>query len=732
MKTNSLLQLLNQHKLVIPPIQRDYAQGRNSKKIPQIRERFLNAIVTVLTDESAPPLELDFIYGYLDTDTKTIFYPLDGQQRLTTLFLIHWYVAQKEHRQDEEKKLLKNFSYATRKSSRDFCEKLVTYTPNFNTSIDEEIVNQPWFFSTWKNDPTVNSMLVMLKAIEDTFRPLTNIWNKLAGDNPRLIFHQLAMGDLGLPDDLYIKMNARGKELTEFEHFKSKFSELLDNEHSKEFDVRIDKEWSDLFWNILKNIESNDIAKDVDNGFLNFFWYITHILCTQQDIQLEPVENWLTNIISAYKGKPDNIKFLFDCLNLFEKLQKGNSLYWNEIFYTEASDFDQSKVRLFYNNAQINLFEKCATNYFTADTFVLREQLLLYAFVIIKLKNKTVPPDFFRIARNHLEYAADGFLRNENLKELYQVMEKLIDGARSEEELRFSRRQLLEEQDKKDFIEKYPQLKEVLYQLEDHTLLRGNVALFDFNADLKIYGDLFQQIFVNGCDYFGISKAMLTLGNYTQTHGSKFRRFGNRNNSTWRELFTQSINRNGYSNTKSIVKQYLDIFINNPDTTNEIILRDYLDTFAIDANRPKDIIYYYLKYPNFSMWGENQTDGYYWWDDFDKKPYEGVMLFRTNYRGRHWSPFLLELSSRVKNCKLENYGHPLHFINGNVILIITNLNGGFRFLATDEPSVGYLQGLIKDGKLDADGTLSIQQNADGLDLEDRIEKCNTFLNSLIH
>ena len=39
------------------------------------------------------PIELDFVYGSIIIDT---FQPLDGQQRLTTLFLFHWYFALKE------------------------------------------------------------------------------------------------------------------------------------------------------------------------------------------------------------------------------------------------------------------------------------------------------------------------------------------------------------------------------------------------------------------------------------------------------------------------------------------------------------------------------------------------------------------------------------------------------------------------------------------------------------
>ena len=65
---SNLLSLLQEFKIVIPPIQRDYAQGRNTGKIPQIRERFIDSMVDTLSNDSLRPLELDFIYGYTESD----------------------------------------------------------------------------------------------------------------------------------------------------------------------------------------------------------------------------------------------------------------------------------------------------------------------------------------------------------------------------------------------------------------------------------------------------------------------------------------------------------------------------------------------------------------------------------------------------------------------------------------------------------------------------------------
>ena len=50
--------------IVIPKIQRDYAQGR--KSAGRIRQNFLNALFKAIDSEESLPIELDFVYGDLD------------------------------------------------------------------------------------------------------------------------------------------------------------------------------------------------------------------------------------------------------------------------------------------------------------------------------------------------------------------------------------------------------------------------------------------------------------------------------------------------------------------------------------------------------------------------------------------------------------------------------------------------------------------------------------------
>ena len=233
------------NKIVIPIIQRDYAQGRKDSDVRRIRLRFLDSLKKAITNK---PITLDFVYG--DIDENGVMTPLDGQQRLTTLFLLHWYAAKRESINKDEYGFLSNFSYETRYSARDFCDLIVNkYTPSFTQSISEEIIDQAWFPLDWTKDPTISSMLVMLDGIHNMFAEVPDIWNSLK--NGAISFYFLPIKDMGLTDELYIKMNSRGKPLTQFEHFKAELEQGLreiDENIAKRVMRKIDIDWTDMLW----------------------------------------------------------------------------------------------------------------------------------------------------------------------------------------------------------------------------------------------------------------------------------------------------------------------------------------------------------------------------------------------------------------------------------------------------------------------------------------------------
>lgn len=194
--------------VVIPKIQRDYAQGRKSND--DLRENFLNALYDAIDCPGALPIELDFIYGnrVVKTGERT-FYPIDGQQRLTTLFLLHLYVSKRAGKSGEID--LGKFSYQTRDSSKKFCEKLIEVDETNFRGIADHIRDQWWYTSQEEADPTISAMLNTLSDIDSHYgdcdkQQMADVWERL---KINIGFWRLYLDDLNTTDDLYIKMNSR-------------------------------------------------------------------------------------------------------------------------------------------------------------------------------------------------------------------------------------------------------------------------------------------------------------------------------------------------------------------------------------------------------------------------------------------------------------------------------------------------------------------------------------------
>lgn len=246
-----LFGLLDAYRVEIPRVQRDYAQGRRDRHATTVRTNLLKDMKAAIL--GGTPLDLSFIYGKAEAGK---FIPVDGQQRLTTLFLLFLYVF----REDETKTgILRNFTYETRITSREFLKKLIK---NRRAALGSEkcpsaeIEDSEWFMPRWMHDPTVQSMLVMLDEIKRVFEDVEDLAERLSGRaEAPVTFQFLDMDDLGMEDGLYIKLNARGKALTDFENFKAQMiarMKQLGLPEAGKFERKLDGEWTDLFWGYYK------------------------------------------------------------------------------------------------------------------------------------------------------------------------------------------------------------------------------------------------------------------------------------------------------------------------------------------------------------------------------------------------------------------------------------------------------------------------------------------------
>lgn len=493
--TYTFWDLISSYIIQIPIIQRDYAQGREIEKINEIRANFLDSLHHSIV--SKKQLDLDFVYGSLKNDT--VFIPLDGQQRLTTLFLLHWYLAVKAKKTSETQELLKRFTYETRTSSREFCRELVENGKAFEEEVSSSsrlsklIKNASWFFLSWEKDPTIKSMLVMLDAIHKKFNDTDEFFEVLTKNTTSPItFQFIQLENFGLEDSLYIKMNGRGKPLSDFENFKAKFQQYLqekedggelDENFTSIFMSKMDGKWTDLFWNY-RNLDTNVF----DHQIMNFFRAI---------------------IINNYAAKSRSRNSLDYLINngkhiSFAKYKEIGSLETNvidDLFITlEVLNNDYKHIRTFLPNSVVlnerELFKKIVEN----NRITYTDRLQFYAvtrFFKVNYPNieSSTFGDWIRVIRNLTENTIDndtsdfiGSIRS--IDQLAENCNNILNYLTDETNkvTRFSGDQIEEERIKAVLILMSKRWKDKIEEAENHSYFRGQIGfILDFAGILEAY-----------------------------------------------------------------------------------------------------------------------------------------------------------------------------------------------------------------------------------------------------
>ncbi len=689
----------------IPIIQRDYAQGRENKEVNRIRENFLNVLNDALTGKSEP-VKLDFVYGNI-INGKLI--PLDGQQRLTTLFLLHWYVATHEGIPEKDYTFLNSFTYKIRFTSQHFCDGLMKCVPDFSSeTLSKWIVDQSWFMYSWSKDPTIQSMLVVLDGIHKLLKDKFSLWERLSDtSSPAISFYFLPLEDMGLTDSLYIKMNSRGKPLTEFEHFKAEFEKIVKEvspDLLNEFVHKADVDWLDMLWKYRANDD------DIDAEFMKYFRFVTEMICYSNSIEILENDFELANRVYGKKNPAaiENLKFLFSAFDCWRDSDNIDNFFGKTFSKTT---FEKNKVRLFTED--LNLFKECCRNYSSLaidekPNFTLNNILLLFAVTTYLINMDIVSEEQFteriRMVRN-LVFNSPDEIRRERLSALLSdVLGILLEGKVNTGTIGFNEIQKNEENEKINWRYVNTELIDDLYELEDHILLRGSVAIIGLTEAEKIKSRVinFRKLFDGAISLHIISRALLTIGDYSQLASWRFI-FGNDNNSTWRELFTMSKQRKNFENTRSTLLKLLDAVHNGfQDYLNELI-----SAYLNNPSTIKDWRFYFVKYPAM----RSGKSGVYWWKNDStrekKNQYEIIMMnTAVKTSGKHWDPFLFCLANKTDLkllLSLEEYDAPL----------IINKTGE-RIRCKNETWEFFDSGdvLVK--------SVTIPQN-NGVDLVDRIE-----------
>lgn len=487
----------------IPLIQRDYAQGRKNEEI--IRNRFITSLFNALSKNEI--LELDFIYGSISKlNNLNYFQPLDGQQRLTTLYLLNWYIANTElHGNAREDVLnnLKRFSYETRTSSTLFCQKICTI--HFTGNPKDYIVNSYWFHEEFKSDPTVIAMLEMLGKIHDTYTKLIKTDEKYFNRLSNLKFYVLPLDGFNLSDELYIKMNDRGKQLSHFENFKADFINWMKSEKNREYNKfnesvnfkqksmpyylkiasKLDNAWSDYFWEkSIENSSSSEIdSSQLDTYFLKFinnFLLSEFIIKNESKVEDTVSFNFLYSSQSNIYNDWNNYDKLFDFdivlrLEIFldkliefkDILKRNLAPSWKSDFNWFVDDLEISQInRILFHS----IYKYLLNSDFSERRFKEWIRVVWNIIVDPDIRSILVMLNVIRVIDSMSSYSTN-ILDNLVDNSLDDVINNLKDN--------FLQNQLIEEKNKAIFILGHENEQEERYneivKTEKHELFQGNI-----------------------------------------------------------------------------------------------------------------------------------------------------------------------------------------------------------------------------------------------------------------
>lgn len=629
-KELSFYNLIEKNIIEIPIIQREYAQGRQIQKIKDIRQDFVEDLISHIKENKK--LHLGFVYGRTDGDNKkliqknrevienilgsvksyanqfqfelntslkspenkenseTKFIPLDGQQRLTTLYLLFWLIYLKSD-SEENADWLNNFFYLNRKSAKDFSEaiskieNLKEIRKNLNSkkeiNVSGVLENMKFFLIKWKNDSTVRGMLVMLDDLYAKILELNVDCKNIDLKKLPIFFDYLDLNELDQSDELYVKMNARGKQLTDFEHFKAWLQEQLKNCNDKEQDVnkkendkiwlenfwiKIDTDWLNYFWQ-----EFDDDFSRLDDYYYNFIKHLGLIFNLENTSLYSKIRN--TNLekieyisLKNYLLPNEQLFFNIDCLRFIEKVftflldnekmelcnsllsdiycapftNKGNKI--TDKFLKKAESVPSLWDVIYYKS-----FLDFVTNEQVFDEIEFKNWMRLNRNLIYNTQIQT-PGDFYD-ALNQLEYL--------NIQSRSNVYQSILD-------VNFVRKFWDKNQFEEEKI-KIPLLKEVefskiILSLENHEYFYGQINFllefskdseFNYNLDkFSFYSERASMLFCStirnfkkNIPQFLIQRALLTFGDYFPENKSNFKLCLNdagtlrTRNENWRLLF---------------------------------------------------------------------------------------------------------------------------------------------------------------------------------------------------
>ena len=297
-------------RIIIPDLQRDYCWGDkvHTDEQKELVSGFVNNLINQFDNNDYKDfLNLGLLYGYESPANHIQL--CDGQQRITTLYLLLGMLNRKTEDNVFRKYLLSDYEYlqdgkepylqySIRESSLYFLSDLVCHffikekeDMYFVTNCDN-IEKSTWFFNDYKYDPSIQSMIRALSIIDKILNDKDKDWCREFGAfiTTRLTFMYYDMENRKNGEETFVVINTTGEPLSTTQNLKPlvlsqnlDYSRTVIEPDGSQSTKNAAQDWEEIetwFWQKRQTENGNDTA---DAGFNEFLRWVTMLEIDKPD-----------------------------------------------------------------------------------------------------------------------------------------------------------------------------------------------------------------------------------------------------------------------------------------------------------------------------------------------------------------------------------------------------------------------------------------------------------------
>lgn len=361
--TYSLQELFSgNRKIIIPDMQRDYTWGdkvHGEKNNEELVSGFCNDLFDLFLERKDTSIPIGMIYAYPNPENH--YHLIDGQQRITTLFLLIGMLHKHTELKELKERLISTFEleeddqepylqYAIRESSLYFLSDLVVnfFLDGNSKKEVSSIKLEPWYFSEYNHDSSIKSMLGALDVIEEIIKNKNDLKEFSTWLIEKVTFFYFDMKNREHGEEMFVVINTTGEPLEVTEELKPLLIGDIPCEQKRE---ELSVQWEEretFFW---KNKKSSEHT--ADEGVKDFLiWYIA--IQTKKEF---PVKSYFNSIKQKQTiiSNLEAIDALFSTFSLIT-ICNNEEVIKQFAFCKKTEDLSVKNIRDFPKDVVENIF----------------------------------------------------------------------------------------------------------------------------------------------------------------------------------------------------------------------------------------------------------------------------------------------------------------------------------------------------------------------------------------